>query len=799
MLQLKEIKKSYTTGDFTQVALDNVSLKFRESEFVAILGPSGSGKTTCLNIVGGLDQYDSGDLIINGKSTENFKDSDWDAYRNNSVGFVFQSYNLISHLSIMDNVEMGMTLSGVSSKQKHDKAKEVLIKVGLKDHMHKKPNQLSGGQMQRVAIARALANDPDIILADEPTGALDSKTSVQIMELIKEISKDKLVVMVTHNPELASEYTDRIVEFRDGKIKSDSNPFGNDLKGSEYKLKKTNMSFLTALKLSAKNISTKKWRTALTAFASSIGIIGVALVLSLSNGFDKQIVDFENSTLSGFPITIDQSAMNMDMESMREQNHGLVSKTPNDKEYPKSDKIYSYNPEDNSREHKNVFTDEYIEYVNSINPDLLSGSSFTRLVNMNVLKSDGEKATTLNTSALNFSTFPTGQKSDKNGYLKNNYDLLSGSLPKDKSDLVLIMDSFNKLDKNILKTLGFDEDEDTINFNDIVGKEFKLILNDDYYKKNGDIFTPNVDSNDYNSLYENKNALELKISGIIRTSEDSKLEILQPGLYYSDELAQFFIENADNSEIVKSQKNSDQNVLTGQVFPDEDTTQNSASASHSPMQGGISAGNNIINTQAPAKDQVLSQLGADSTPFSITLYPKDFTKKDDILSYLNKWNDNKSEEDSIIYTDLASTFTDLSGGIMDSITLVLIAFASISLVVSLIMIGIITYISVLERTKEIGVLRSLGARKKDITRVFTAETFIIGSVSGLLGIGISYLLTFPINSVLLKMTELENVAQLNPVHALILLIISVLLTLLGGAIPAKMAAKKNPVEALRTE
>lgn len=795
MLQLKEIVKSYTTGEFTQVALNKVSLKFRKSEFVAILGPSGSGKTTCLNIIGGLDQYDQGDLIINGKSTKNFKDSDWDAYRNNSVGFVFQSYNLISHLSIMDNVEMGMTLSGVSSQEKHKKAIEVLEKVGLKEHIHKKPNQLSGGQMQRVAIARALANDPDIILADEPTGALDTHTSVQIMELIKEISKDKLVVMVTHNPELANEYTDRIVEFRDGEIKSDSNPFKDDLDVSDYKLKKTNMSFLTALKLSAKNISTKKWRTALTAFASSIGIIGIALVLSLSNGFDKQIGEFENSTLSGFPITISQKMANMDVDAMREQNKNLVNKSVSKDQYPNVDHIFPYDPSENSLEHTNNFTKEYLKYVKDIDSDLLSGTSYTRLVNMNLLKSNGETVTPVNTSTVNFSTFPSGKGSDSTGYLKSNYNLLSGSFPKDKTDLVLIVDSYNRLDKSMLKTLGIDESKN-IKYQDIVGKEFKIILNNDFYDKNGNLFISKVNSDNLIDLYNDDDAITVKISGIVRSSEDSKLEILSPGLYYSDELSEYFIEDAKNSDVVKAQKDSDFNVLTGQAFGD-DTSSNISGPSNSPSM--MSMGGVNVNSQAPTKDQVLSQLGANSTPNSITIYPKDFTTKDDVLTYLNKWNDGKDVEDSILYTDLASTFTDLSGGIMDSITLVLIAFASISLIVSLIMIGIITYISVLERTKEIGVLRSLGARKKDVTRVFTAETFIIGTCSGLLGILISYLLTFPINNVLKNLTDLDGVAQLNPVHAILLVIISVGLTLLGGALPARMAAKKNPVEALRTE
>ncbi len=650
--------------------------------------------------------------------------------------------------------------------------------------------------MQRVAIARALANDPDIILADEPTGALDTHTSIQIMELIKEISKDKLVVMVTHNPELANDYADRIVEFRDGEIKSDSNPFYDDLDTSDYKLKKTSMSFFTALKLSGKNISTKKWRTALTAFASSIGIIGIALILSLSNGFDKQIGEFENSTLSGFPIMINQKTAEVDMDAMREQHKELVSNSVNENQFPDVDYIYPYDPSESSIEHTNVFTDEYIEYIENIDPALLSGMSYTRLVNMNLLKSDGKTATPVNTSLINFSSYPNSLNLDTKGYLESNYDLLAGSYPKEKTDLVLIVDSYNRLDNSMLEALGIDSESDTVSFDDIISKEFKLALNDDYYKRMGNIFTINGTPDNLIDIYNNDNAITLKIAGIVRSSKDSKLEILSPGLSYSDELSQYFIDNAKNSEIVKAQQDANYNVLTGKPFGD---TTAGTSMSTNPMAAMSPMGGASSSTPNVTKDDVLSQLGATSTPFAITLYPKDFTTKDSVLDYLNSWNDGNDVENSIIYTDLAATFTDLSGGIMDSITLVLIAFAAISLVVSLIMIGIITYISVLERTKEIGVLRALGARKKDITRVFNAETFIIGSCSGLLGILISYLLTFPINSVLKNLTDLEGVAKLNPVHAIILIIISVSLTLLGGAIPAKMAARKNPVESLRTE
>ncbi|WP_151734924.1 ATP-binding cassette domain-containing protein ['Paenibacillus yunnanensis' Narsing Rao et al. 2020] len=784
MLQLKNIKKSYTTGDFTQVALDNVSLNLRENEFVAILGPSGSGKTTCLNIIGGLDQYDSGDLIINGKSTQNFSDSDWDAYRNNSVGFIFQSYNLISHLSIMDNVEMGMTLSGVPSAEKREKARKVLERVGLKDHLHKKPNQLSGGQMQRVAIARALANDPDIILADEPTGALDTGTSEQIMELIKEIAKDKLVVMVTHNPELAARYTDRTVEFRDGQIISDTDPLPDQKISSAYKLKKTSMSFLTALKLSGKNILTKKWRTTLTAFASSIGIIGIALILSLSNGFNKQINNYEAGALSNFPVMINHSAVSMDRAA-------AMSEDPTDglTEFTDSTEIYPYDPSANTIMHTNVITQEYLDFVGEIDPSLVDGTSYTRTVNMNILKSDGETATTV--GAGSFSSFPSNVDGETGSYLEKYYDLLAGSFPSKDTDLVLIVDEYNRLNVSTVETLGLDFNADSIPFDQIVGQEFRLIPNNEYYVKSGDHYTVNGASANLTDMYNSGSAIPVNIVGIIRAQEDSPMSTMSAGIAYSDDLALRFIDDARNSEIVKAQEaSSEVNVLTGEVFPK--TSSQSAMMGQAAMMQGATA--------APqTQDDVLAVLGATDIPSSISIYPKDFNAKEDIVAHLDEWNEGLPEEDMVVYTDMAAIVTNLSGGIMNAITLVLIAFASISLVVSLIMIGIITYISVLERTKEIGVLRALGARKKDITRVFNAETFIIGAFSGILAISITYLLTIPANMIIKSMTDLSNVAQLNPVHAILLIIINVLLTMLGGFIPAKFAAKKNPVTALRSE
>ena len=784
MLSLKNIKKSYITGDFKQVALGGVSLNFRANEFVAILGPSGSGKTTCLNVIGGLDKYDSGDLIINGKSTKEFKDAEWDAYRNNSIGFIFQSYNLINHLNILDNVEMGMTLSGISAAEKHKKAKEALDRVGLKDHIHKKPNQLSGGQMQRVAIARALANDPDIILADEPTGALDTKTSIQIMELIKDIAKDKLVIMVTHNPELAEKYADRIVEFRDGNIISDTNPLEEDKVNEEYTLKKTSMSFLTALKLSGMNIKTKKWRTFLTAFASSIGIIGIALILSLSNGFNKQIDVFESDTLSGFPIMISQKTAEVDINKMMEQSiemrkEIMGEETGDESKYPDTNVVYPYNSKENTFMHTNNISEDYINYIEDIDNSLLSGISFTRLVNMNLLKSNGDVATPINTADLNLSSYPIKLDDNSESYLESSYDVLAGKYPETMNDLVLVVDQYNKVDTKVLDALGIDSNKDEINFDDIIGYEIKAILNNDYYKKMGNYFVLASNPNDMSELYNNERAISLKISGILRIKKDVTIPLLAEGLAYSDDLSQYFINDAKDSEVAKAQREADYNVFTGETFKSE---------SNMPEA-----------TNANTKENILASIGATSTPYMITLFPKDFDTKEKVTEYLDKWNEDKEKDDIIIYNDMASTFVSLSSGIMDAITMVLIAFAAISLVVSLIMVGIITYISVLERTKEIGVLRALGARKKDITRVFNAETFIVGTCSGLLGILIAYLLTFPTNSVLYKITELKNVAVLNPIHAIILVVISVFLTMIGGSIPAKMASKKDPVEALRTE
>lgn len=779
MLELKDIKKYYHVGDTVTKALDGVSVSFRRQEFVAILGASGSGKTTMLNVTGGLDNYDSGDMIIDGKSTKTFKDSDWDAYRNNSIGFVFQSYNLISHLGIIENVELGMTLSGVDKKTKREHATEALKRVGLEDHMNKKPNQLSGGQMQRVAIARALANDPDILLCDEPTGALDTETSVQIMNLIKELSKEKLVIMVTHNPELAYDYADRIIEFSDGKIRKDSKPHVESKKQDQFKLIRTKMSFFTALNLSFNNLKTKKGRTFLTAFASSIGIISIGIVLALSTGFQKQIDQTQSETLAKFPITISK----ITTDQTANPQHSLGSEKG---KFATKKEVTAKTSEEDKMQHINKIDQNYIDYLKKMDPELNSSIGYTRAVNMNLLRKVDDQVKPVSFSnakdssgvsmssamssmtGIGVSSFPTNMKGKDNEFLTENYTLLAGDYPKEATDIVLIVDRNNSTNINSLKNIGFDVKEDTeLPFNDIIGTEVKLVHNNDFYAKlpTGN-FIPNTD---YEALYNSKNNDTLKVSGILRVKSSSTMNLLAPGFAYSNELTSKIVTDNENSDIVKAQKDSDVNVMSNEALDEA------------------------------GKENFLAYLGGSSIPASIMIYPNNYGNKDDVLAYLDKYNKEKDKEDKILYSDLAGTMTDLTGGLMDAVTYVLVAFAGISLVTSMIMIGIITYTSVLERTKEIGVLKALGARKKDITRVFDAETCILGIASGTLGVTIAYLATFPINSLLYNLTDLKNVAQLNPVHGIILIVVSTVLTMIGGHIPAKIAAKKDAAIALRAD
>lgn len=763
MLELKKISKSYKTGSFVQQALKEVSIQFRNNEFVAILGASGSGKTTLLNIIGGLDQYDSGDLIINNKSTKKFKAIDWDRYRNHCVGFIFQNYNLIPHISILDNVEMGMTLSGVNSKTRKKKAKEALKKVGLLEHIHKKPNQLSGGQMQRVAIARALVNNPDIILADEPTGALDTKTSIQIMDLIKEIAKDKLVIMVTHNPDLAKDYATRIIEFKDGTKISDSNPVTEKEKDTSIlKIKKTAMNFRTALKLSFNNIKTKKGRTLLTAFASSIGIIGIALILSLSNGFKIEVDNFEKNTLSQAPVIISTQAMTMSEETVSQ------IKNEDSPKYPKEEKVYALEDVMKTVIHTNILSDEYIEYVKKLDTSLLSGVSYQQATNFNIITKtkDGYK---LVTDSSNWTLLPTNPNKNEGGIIYDNFDILAGEINENEPGLILQVNSKNQIYQSTLEALGLSGKE--VSFEDILNQELKVVGNDNYYLQYGSIFVPNQDLEE---LYQNKNNITLKVQAIIRGKSDKEMITNGSGIGYTNALTELVISKNKDSKIVSYQEKSDYNILTNQPFDEKDSSMNT-------------------------KEIMLGYLGKDVKPNVIYLYPKDFESKKEITTYLDKYNEDKEEKDVVEYTDMAAMISTLSGNIMDAITVVLVAFSSISLIVSSIMIAIITYISVLERIKEIGILRALGARRKDIKRVFNAETFIIGLTSGILGILIAYLLTIPANKIIENLSGLAGVAKLNIYHAIILVIINIILTMIGGAIPSRMASKKDPVEALRTE
>ncbi|MDD6204723.1 MAG: ATP-binding cassette domain-containing protein [Firmicutes bacterium] len=783
MLELKNIKKTYRVGDIETVALSDISVTFREKEFVSILGTSGSGKTTCLNIIGGLDRYDSGDLIIKGKHTKDFSQKDWDAYRNNSIGFVFQSYNLISHLSIVANVELGMTLSGVSKAEKRKRALDLLRQVGLSEHLHKKPNQLSGGQMQRVAIARALANDPEILLCDEPTGALDTETSKQIMQLIKQVANDRLVIMVTHNPELAREYSDRIIRFSDGRIISDSDPYTAEEKPDSFKLKRTRMSFFTALSLSANNLRTKKGRTFLTSFASSIGIIGIALIIALSDGFKLQIQDFQSDVMAEFPIIISQMGMSMSAEDMNDMHAQMTQGGTGTDKYADSDRAYIYDPAKNTVIHQNKFTDEYLDYLNGIDPAICKSIGSTYLVNMNLIgknesgyfsaalsagmSSTGSVGAANGISGMGISSYPENLSGDES-YLSANYDLLLGSYPSDIYDIVLIVDSRNRLPVSVLGSLGFDaETTDTVLFSDIVGKEYKLISNNDYYIPTQ--FGTYLPTNDPETAYNAAESKTLRICGVLRQKEDSASALLNSGLAYSDALAREVINDCLDSDIVKAQQEADYNIFTREEISDE------------------------------AKQQLTAYLGGSATPFMLMVFPKDFDSKEKVLEYLDDYNHSVSKDDMVIYTDLASTMSSMTNGIIDGILIVLLAFAMLSLVVSIIMICIITYTSVLERTKEIGVLRALGARKKDITRVFVAETCLLGLFSGLLGIGIAYVLCLPTNMILESLTGLVGVAQLNIVYALLLVVIATVMTMLGGFIPSVIAANKDAVVALRSE
>ena len=772
MLQLKDIVKKYNTGGTEVEVLKKVNISFRESEFVSILGASGSGKTTLLNIIGGLDKYSSGDMLLMGRSTKEFTDRDWDSYRNGTIGFVFQSYNLIGHLSVIENVKLALSISGESNKENDIKAKKALEDVGLGDHLYKKPNQLSGGQMQRVAIARALVTNPKVILADEPTGALDSKTSVQIMELIKEISKEKLVIMVTHNPELARKYSDRIVSVKDGEIIEDTKPYIEQEGNNGYELKKTAMAFSSAIKSSFKNLLTKKFRSLMTVVASSIGIISIGLVLAISSGMDKYIKTMQNENLSSMPITISSNQINF---GIGEDNN--TSDSSEENLVPKSRRDV----------HKNLYSEDalgngetFIKYIQENAKDYYSAIDFAKGYKIKALtkntkgdivdvKMDGQDNFRGNTI---FSVLPEDKNLIMNQFeivksLEQNFEYPKGD------EVVLFTAKNNEIDKNVLKALGYTENA-KVKYEDILGKEFSIVDNNNYYTKVENRFVPaTVDEKMYNA------GTKVKIVAIAKAKDS--FTVPQFTLGYTKKLQDSLLSKEVSSDIVKEQeKDKSKNILTNTKMDNEVAT------------------------------EVLSGLGANTEPSSILIYPKTFNDRDKIANTISEYNKKVAEkygagtEDynkySITYSDMAKQMTSIMSQMINTITLILTAFAGISLVVSSIMIGILTYVSVVERTKEIGILRAIGARKKDITRIFIAEAGLIGFVSGAVGVIVSSGLALPISKTIAKALKIDNFsAGLDLKSAVGLILLSVILTLIASVIPSRMAAKKDPVEALRTE
>lgn len=895
MLELNDIKKDYVSGSTTVSALKGINLRFRDCEFVSILGQSGCGKTTMLNIIGGLDKYTSGDLKINGVSTKNYKDRDWDFYRNNSIGFVFQSYNLIPHQTVLSNVELALTLSGVSKTERKRRAIEALEKVGLGEQIHKKPNQMSGGQMQRVAIARALVNNPDILLADEPTGALDTETSIQIMELLKEISKDRLIIMVTHNPELAKDYSTRIVRLLDGVITDDSDPYSLEdmeadikakeavkVKASEKKNKKsgkkqkTSMSFFTALSLSFNNLMTKKTRTILTAFAGSIGIIGIAMILSISNGIQLYIDRVQRDTLSSYPITL--QAESIDISSM------VTSMTGNSDsaEHEDKTKIYSNDIMGDMintmvKEVKSNNLSEFKKYIENGGFDIksyVSDIQYSYDVPLNIYMKDtsngveqlnpstmfdsiyGEGATS--TSSAMSSGMGMGMFSNSSVWnqllgnqqvLDEQYDVLAGHWPENYNEVVLVTDKNNEVDDYTLYSLGLKDPEEvrtlfkkmmvgesyetekdiSYTFDEILDTEFKLVMPTDMYKYNDVTGTWDDYSKDdkYMTNVVN-NGTDIKVCGIIRPNDDAVSTSISSGIGYTAKLTEYIIEEVKNSEIAKAQlADTSVDVFTGVPFDNDRNTEitmddvNAYMATLSPeesaqmqaMTSGMSDDQILQLFSASLKarttdatlDSNKSKLGITDldTPSQIDIYATDFDSKEKVQNIIKDYNksqqDDGKEENVINYTDYVGIMMSSVSTIINAISYVLIAFVAISLIVSSIMIGIITYISVLERTKEIGVLRSIGASKKDVSRIFNAETLIEGFVSGALGIVVTLLLCIPANALIKHLTDISNVAQLPVAGGVILIIISMFLTFIAGLIPAKLAAKKDPVVALRSE
>ena len=890
MLQIQGISKQYKTGDFVQRALDNVSLNLRDNEFVAILGPSGSGKTTLLNIIGGLDHYDSGDLVINGISTKQYKSRDWDSYRNHTIGFVFQSYNLIPHQTILSNVELALTISGVSRSERRERARKALEQVGLGEHIDKKPNQLSGGQMQRVAIARALVNDPDIVLADEPTGALDSDTSVQIMDLLKEVAKDRLVVMVTHNPELAYQYATRIVELKDGVIRSDSDPFepaqNETATASVHKtMGRTSMSFGTSLALSLNNLRTKKGRTFLTAFAGSIGIIGIALIMSVSAGVNTYIDNIQRETMTAYPISIDEQTFDLTsmMTSGQQSADNQGKKHKSDAIYPDDAAIKGTASMTSSITENNLSAfKKYLDnkdsdinrYVGSAgiqysydtkfsvfshDPDgtLVNADGVTvgktgtksmadQMADGSLMSADSSTFTSTRVSMLTGKTdqnaapssfheiMPSADgKKNVGKVISDNYEVVEGSWPKNKNEVVLVLDENNSLSLTAVYELGLKS-----------ASEYHDMMNQ---LNSGD------DVDQINALIDSDKAIDLKIVGVVKPVEDADATPLSSGVGYTRALTNELIDRAESSEIVTEQRSDkDHNVLNGMTFsPSDDATKaqdardyvaslgvssKAQMAQNMMAAAGASGGD---SQQAAAMAQMGEQQLADQfdayiatadeatlvaiynqyvstgsyndnladfgvvsrdAPSSINIYVDSFEDKNSINDAIDEYNRTAKEKDKITYTDYVGLMMNSVTTIINVITYVLIAFVAVSLVVSSIMIGIITYISVLERTKEIGILRAMGASKRNVSNVFNAETGIIGLLAGLIGVGATVLLNFPINSVLHHFMGTTEVSAVLPVgNAIALVILSVVLTLIGGLIPSRGASKQDPATALRTE
>lgn len=871
MLKLTSIKKDYVTGDTTVHALKGVSIEFRKNEFVSILGQSGCGKTTLLNIIGGLDNYTDGDLIIGGKSTKTFKDRDWDNYRNHSVGFIFQSYNLIPHQSVLSNVELALTLSGVSKAERRKRAKEALEKVGLADQLNKKPNEMSGGQMQRVAIARALVNNPEILLADEPTGALDSETSVQIMDLLKEIAKDRLVIMVTHNPDLAKQYSTRIVRLLDGNIIDDSSPYSSEDEryAEEENKKRPSMSFFTALSLSLNNLMTKKARTFLTSFAGSIGIIGIALILSLSSGVNAYIASVEEETLSSYPITIEQTGM--DVSNLVSDLMNEAEETADSEREP--DRIYS----------NNIMTDMMSTMVNGISsnnlallkkhieetPEFKENSSeieYQYSTVMNIYTEDGKR---VNPNTVLSTIFGGGSSDssakvtpmsaftntevwnrlfDNKELLKKQYDVVAGHMPQNYNEIVLVVDKNNRISDYTLYSLGLKDsaeleemmkkaqagekieatEEVSYTYDDILNLKFKLLCNTDYFEKNADGTWTDKTSDELYVQSQLQNAEVISVVGIIRPSDESVTDATSGFVGYTGALMEHLINKVNDSEIVKEQKDkANINIFTGRPFqsntenmtydgllayiatlPEDKQTEYNAYIGQ--MKGSGMSDEQIVERfksaietedSSATYDGNLSLMGVSDLdePSAINIYPKDFDAKETVSDLITDYNNKAEDQNKITYTDYIGLMLSSVTTIINAISYILIAFVSISLIVSSIMIGIITYISVLERTKEIGILRAMGASKRDVSRVFNAETLIVGFVAGAIGIGITLLLLIPINAVIAVFTDISGLAVLPAVGGITLVVISMLLTFIAGLFPAKIAAKRDPVKALRSE